>query len=122
MTDAIATVLQLEERRLRALVERDMTAADEIHAADYELINPGGIVRSRSAYLEDVASKRLDYVVFEPVTPIAVRGSADLIVLRYVARIAVADEVEFRAWHTDHYEKRDEQWVAVWSQATRIRD
>ncbi|AKU17882.1 nuclear transport factor 2 family protein [Luteipulveratus mongoliensis] len=126
MTDDVAEVLQLEKRRLRALVERDMSVADRIHAADYELISPGGRTHTKDAYLADVASKRLEYLVFEPTTPIAVRESAGLIVLRYAARIrlsiGVADEVEFRAWHTDHYEKRDGEWVVVWSQATQISD
>jgi len=53
-----------------------------------------------------VASKRLEYLTFEPTSSIAVRATPDLIVLRYKARIrlsvGVADEVELSAWHTDH--------------------
>ncbi len=101
-----------------------MVVAERIHAADYELVTPGGNTRTKAAYLNDVASKRLEYLAFEPTSSIAVRATPDLIVLRYVARIrlcvGVADEVELSAWHTDHYEKRDGTWAVVWSQATEI--
>ena len=34
--------------------------------------------------------------------------------------MGIADEVEFRAWHTDHYERHDDRWqVVVWSQSER---
>ncbi|HYO20451.1 MAG TPA: nuclear transport factor 2 family protein [Dermatophilaceae bacterium] len=124
MTDDIAEILQLERTRLRALVGRDMAVADQIHAVDYELITPNGNTLSKARYLSDVASRRLEYLAFEPASPIAVRATSDLIVLRYVARIrlsvGVADELELRVWHTDHCEKREGTWVVVWSQATEI--
>lgn len=103
-----------------------MAVAEQIHAADYELITPNGTIRTKVTYLSDVASKRLEYLTFEPASPIAVpvRATPDLIVLRYIARIrlsvGIADEVELRAWHTDHYEKREGGWAVVWSQATEI--
>ena len=124
MRDDVAEVLELERSRLRSLVERDMVVAERIHAADYELITPGGQARTKATYLGDVASKRLEYLTFEPTSSIAVRATPDLIVLRYKARIrlsvGVADEVELSAWHTDHYDKRDGNWTVVWSQATEI--
>ena len=124
MNDDVAEVLGLERSRLRSLVERDMAVADRIHADDYELITPAGQTHTKATYLGDVASKRLEYLDFEPSSSISVRASPDLIVLRYIARIrlsvGVADEVELSAWHTDHYEKRDGTWTVVWSQATEI--
>ena len=124
MNDDVAEVLELERSRLRSLVERDMAVADRIHADDYELITPAGQTHTKATYLGDVASKRLEYLDFEPSSSISVRASPDLIVLRYIARIrlsvGVADEVELSAWHTDHYEKRAGTWTVVWSQATEI--
>jgi hypothetical protein len=124
MTDDVTEVLELERTRLRSLVERDMVVADRIHATDYQLVTPAGKTRTKLTYLDDVASKRLEYLAFEPTSSIAVRATPDLIVLRYVAHIrlsvGVADEVELSAWHTDHYEKRDGRWTVVWSQATEI--
>jgi len=102
-----------------------MAVAERIHADDYELITPAGLTHTKATYLGDVASKRLEYLAFEPTSPMSVRASQDLVVLRYRALIrlsvGVADEVELSAWHTDHYEKRDGRWTVVWSQATEIR-
>ncbi len=126
MNDDVSTVLALEQDRLRSLVDRDMSTAERLHHADYELISPAGQRHTRSAYLDNVASKRLEYLAFEQTTPVTVRATPDLIVLRYIALIrlsvGIAGQVELRAWHTDHYERRDGRWQAVWSQATRISD
>lgn len=125
MGDSEAEVLSLERSRLQSLAERDMVVAERLHAEDYQLITPAGTTLTKATYLADVASKRLEYLAFEPTSPIAVRAVPGLVVLRYVAGIrlsvGVADELEINAWHTDHYEKRDGVWVAVWSQATEIR-
>ena len=52
------------------------------------------------------------------------RSSEGIVILRYIARIVlcvgVADESQFRARHTDLYEKRHGCLVVVWSQATTI--
>ena len=118
------TVVNIERERLRSLVDRDMAVAERLHASDYQLVTPDGSTRTRSSYLRDVESQRLEYLVFEPESDISVRSSGDLVILRYIARIVlsvgIADELEFRAWHTDVYENRDGRWVAVWSQATTI--
>ncbi|TFD69046.1 nuclear transport factor 2 family protein [Cryobacterium sp. Hb1] len=68
-----ATVVNLERERLRALVERDMVVAERLHAPDYQLVTPNGSTRTKSAYLSDVESKRLEYHVFEPESEISVR-------------------------------------------------
>lgn len=119
-----ATVVNIERQRLRSLVERDMAVAERLHASDYQLVTPNGTTRTKSSYLSDVESKRLEYLVFEPQSEISVRSSGNLVILRYIARIVlsvgIADELEFRAWHTDVYEYQDGHWRAVWSQATTI--
>jgi hypothetical protein len=97
MTDDVAEVLELERSRLRSLVERDMVVAEQVHAVDYELITPGGHTRTKATYLSDVASKRLEYLAFEPASSIAVRATPDLIVLRYIARIRLGSESPMRS-------------------------
>ena len=44
--------MRLEERRTRALVDRDMACVEEMHAPDYELVTPAGRILSRASYLE----------------------------------------------------------------------
>jgi hypothetical protein len=45
---------RLERERTRALVERDLAAIERLHAPEYQLITPAGIVFSRQAYLEAI--------------------------------------------------------------------
>jgi ketosteroid isomerase-like protein len=119
-----ADILDLERRRLAALVARDMSTADALHADDYELITPGGRPMTKAEYLGGVERRELDYRVFEAVSPERVLLGAVIAVVRYQARIAIDwegghDEGTF--WHTDIWARRPSGWQAVWSHATRIR-
>jgi hypothetical protein len=116
---------QTEHRRLAALVAKDGPVARSLHAPDYELITPGGGRLSGEHYLDGVLSGELDYRVFEADGEIRVRVHGGVAILRYVAAIEMrmADRTDAdRFWHTDVYELRDGRWLAVWSQATRIKD
>jgi hypothetical protein len=122
--DAESALVEVERRRLRALVDADHATALELHAPDYQLITPGGATYSRDEYLGDIASGAIDYRVFEPASEVAVKLFADAGVVRYQARIDIrfgtggADGGLF--WHTDVYRRTDGRWQAVWSQATEI--
>jgi hypothetical protein len=120
MPDA-AVMRDTERRRLRSLVEADYEAADALHADDYQLITPAGDALTKQEYLRRVVSRDLHYLIFEPVSEIAVWGSAEVAAVRYTARISLAGPGEpFTCWHTDCYQMRDGRWQAVWSQATAI--
>ena len=111
-----------ERQRLGALVEANMELADQLHADDFQLINPFGGASSKDQYLNSVASGQVNYRLWEP-GEIWVRIYGDAAIIRYQAQIQVivggnADGGRF--WHTDSYEKRDGRWRVVWSQATRI--
>ena len=124
MDNGILAVLRdTERRRLAALVDRDMDAAEALHADDYALITPGGAVLSKSEYLMGIRSGALRYLVFEPDGEIAVRVWDTAAGVRYQVIIDIDWEGGHdsgRFWHTDIYELRDGRWQAVWSQATRI--
>lgn len=114
-----------EARRLRSLVAADLPVARTLHAEDYQLVNPAGFILSKQEYLEGIATGQLDYRVFEAVSDVAVLIGADLACVRYQARI----EIDFVAgsdsgvfWHTDVYRRNGEDWLAVWSQATRMSE
>ena len=116
-------IRNIERTRLRALVNADMTAAEPLHAPDFQLITPIGAVLSKAEYLGAVAGGHIEYLLWEP-GEIAVRLYAASAVIRYRARL----EVVFGGtrvppgeyWHTDAYEVRDGQWMVVWSQATAL--
>lgn len=124
-TTATTELLRETERtRLRALVAADLDRANELHAADFQLITPIGAALSKDQYLGAIASGQIRYLAWEP-GDITVRLYGDAAVLRYRAQL----EVVFGGyavplsdyWHTDIYERRDGQWMVVWSQATSIR-
>jgi hypothetical protein len=118
------TIRAIERQRLRALVEANMNIADQLHADDFQLIDPGGGVSSKAEYLGRIASGFLKYVVWEA-EAIAVRICGEMAVIRYHSRLAISvggAEAELqRYWHMDTYEKRSGRWQVVWSQATRIQ-
>ena len=116
----VTLLTDLERRRLRALATADIVAAAPLHAADYWLITPNGSEMTRDDYLGAIESGQLRYHKFEPVSEMAVLGDADVVVLRYQARISFDDGPGITCWHTDCYRLRDGTWQVVWSQATTI--
>lgn len=120
MSSAATLLPDIERRRLRALAGADTVTATPLHADDYQLITPNGTEMSKADYLGAIASGRLRYQVFEPVSEMAVLGGAEIAVVRYRARISFDDGPGITCWHTDCYRFADGTWQVVWSQATAI--
>jgi hypothetical protein len=124
LTSEVDLVRATERARLRALVSADIVQARQLHAPDFQLITPIGAALSKEEYLGVIASGQIRYLTWEP-ADIAVRLYDSVAVIRYRAQL----EVVFSGhkiplsdyWHTDTYERRDGQWMVVWSQATSIR-
>lgn len=122
-----------ERARLSALVSADTDVASPLHADDFQLITPAGTTVTKEQYLGDIASGRLQYLVWEPDTEIAVRFYGKAAVIRYRSRLDVYLTANHEPrevgkpgilrtyWHTDAYEQRGGRWQVVWSQATEIR-
>lgn len=115
----------IERGRLRSLVSKDMEAAGALHADDFQLITPGGGEYSKERYLGEVGSGEVNYLIWEPISPIDVRLYGTAAVLRYRAQIEGimgGQHIDLdQYWHTDVYEQRDGRWQVVWSHATRIK-
>ncbi|WP_460065317.1 nuclear transport factor 2 family protein [Streptomyces sp. YKOK-I1] len=122
--DVAEQIREVERARLRALVAGDVTAAYDLHAADFQLVTPIGALLSRNDYLEAIATGGISYVDWEPGS-IDVRVYENAAVIRYQATLEVVfgGRAVPRAtyWHTDSYENIKGQWRVVWSQATEIR-
>ncbi len=123
ITDANA-FRELEQSRLRALVERNMDLARQLHAVDFQLITPTGHQYVRDQYLDEIETGELKYAAWDP-EEMEVRMHASMAMLRYRARLEVDSGTGqasiFHCWHTDSYELIDGLWQVVWSQATAIR-
>ena len=120
--DEADALRQLERARLRALVEADVQQARDLHAQQFQLVNPRGETLTKDEYLGGIESGRLDYLLWEPVSDIAVRMHGDAAAIRYRSRLEIVVDgqrvPEAQYWHTDFYERHAGQWQAVWSQAT----
>ncbi|MBY5396090.1 nuclear transport factor 2 family protein [Rhizobium leguminosarum] len=115
---------ETEHARLRALINADIVRAQQLHAPDFQLITPIGATLSKEEYLGAIASGQIKYLIWEP-ADIAVRLYDGVAVLRYRAQLEVVFGGHTVAlndyWHTDTYERHDERWMVVWSQATAIK-
>jgi Domain of unknown function (DUF4440) len=114
----------LERIRLHALVVADTATARKLIAPDFQLIDPGGGTSTRDEYMDAVGAGIIDYHVFAPVSPIAVRLSGDSAALRYQVRfdLVVGGDlhVAHQGWITEVWERRHGSWQIVWEQATAI--
>ncbi len=132
MTDEASSTLEgpeveqvrtTERERLRALVAGNMDVARDLHADDFQLINPHGGTLSKEQYLGGIARGEIKYLMWEPAPTIDVRLYGPVAIIRYQAHLEVVGPWQKEAlhcWHTDYYEKRNGRWQVVWSQATAI--
>ena len=115
---------ETERERLRALVAADVTRARQLHADDFQLINPLGGVLSKEEYLGAIGSGVVNYLFWEA-DAIAVRVYGDVAIVRYQSQLEIVVQGNHiprqRYWHTDVYERREGQWQVVWSHATGIQ-
>jgi hypothetical protein len=114
----------IEKTRLRALVNADTATARKLIAPDFQLINPGGGTSGRDDYMDAIKAGVIDYLVFEPSSPITVRLSGDSAALRYQVSFDLIvggdTHVTHQGWITALYERRHGRWQIVWEQATAI--
>jgi hypothetical protein len=116
-------IWNVEQQRLRALVNADMVTARRIHADDFQLFSrPSGGVYSKERYMREIESGLTDYRIWDP-GEITVRLYGDAAVIRYADVGFEVFQKGALAWsgivrHTDLEEKRNGQWQVVWSQAS----
>ena len=110
-----------EHERLRALVAGDVRRAAQLHADDFQLINPLGGALSKEQYLGGISSGQIDYLYWEP-EAIEVRMYGDAAMIRYRSELEIVVQGHHiprqRYWHTDLYERQGAEWRVVWSHAT----
>jgi len=112
-----------EQARLHALVEADVTVARRLSSDDFQVINPAGGVLGLEESLAAVASGDIDYLVFEPASPIVVRLYGPIAVIRFQANfdlVVFGLRFTHQAWITELYERQRGDWKSVWEHATAI--
>jgi len=122
--NAVSYPSKVERSRLKALVDRDMELAWQLHAPDFQLITPSGRSFTRDRYLSKIEEGVLRYLRWEP-GPMDVRVHAETALVRYQATLELdsgdGHGTPFQCWHIDSYELNGTLWQVVWSQATAIK-
>ncbi len=113
---------ELETQRLAAAVAGNAEVLDALHASDFALCTPSGDIWSRQHYLDGLVDGTINYLRFEPVTPIEVVVDRRLAVLRYRSAIDISlgggNPGHLECWHLDVYQREGASWRCRWSQAT----
>jgi ketosteroid isomerase-like protein len=123
VTSSAADQVRAAERALmRATVDADATAAAQVLADDFQLINPLGQPQTREDYLATLAGV-IDFLTWKPVSEIEVRLYGDAAVARFESAfdlVAFGERLTHRAWHTDVFERRHGRWQLVRAQTTAV--
>ena len=108
-------IRETELARIEALTLNDMEKARPLHANDFRLEAPNGDTFTKEAYLDAVGSGRLDYVLWEPLSPIEVTIRGDEADVRYRSRIGFAGTGggTTEQTHNDTYALREGKWLIV---------
>jgi hypothetical protein len=112
-----------ERTRLHALVAADVTLARSLMADDAQVVNPLGGTLEPDDYMAALASGDIDYLVFEPTSPIVVRLHGGSAALRFQVSfdlVVFGRHLTHAAWLTELYERQHGRWQLVWEQATAI--
>ena len=117
-------VRQTELTRIKALVDKDIEVAQQLHTDGFQLINPSGMLQTKEDYIGGLASGIFYYKKWAP-SDIEVRMYGNAAVLRYKSQLQAIvmnqDLGETPHWHTNLYEKNDGRWQIVWSHTSIIQ-
>ena len=120
----VRTLQQIERQRLAALVDADMEVIERLHAEDFALVPPPGVVLTRAELADLIRTGGLDYRAFDPISDIDVRVHGTAATLWYSSKIDVVTaglgQAVHETWHLMLYEQRGGQWQAVREQATAV--
>jgi uncharacterized protein (TIGR02246 family) len=122
MTDAAAEIRELEDRRYKAMIDKDLATLDEIFADELSYTHSNTLVDTKQSYLEAIEKRMFDYRD-------AKRLEEDIVVFGDAARItghaqlhvvAGKRDVHLNARFTILYVRQDGRWrFAAW-QSTPI--
>lgn len=118
-----AHMRQVETQRLAAILDQDRQLLDALHTDDFLLCTPSGTVWTKQHYIDGLVDGSINYLRFQPTTPLEVIVDAQLAVVRYRSHIEISlDDAapgHLECWHLDVYQRHgSDTWRCRWSQAT----
>ena len=119
-TPAEQAVRQVEDRRVKAMIDDDFAALDAILADDLTYAHSSGALDTKASYLEALKSGKTKYLTFDR-TPSVVRLYGDTAVVTGAATLSLRGQAApFSLRYTLVYVRRDGQWRMVAWQSTRL--
>ena len=119
-TPAEQAVRQVEDRRVKAIIDDDFAALDVILADDLTYAHSSGVLDTKASYLEALKSGKTKYLTFDR-TPSVVRLYGDTAVITGTATLSLRGQAApFSLRYTLVYVRRDGQWRMVAWQSTRL--
>jgi hypothetical protein len=115
-------ILDLETRRIAAMVNRDVAFLDDILADDMTYVHSGGRRDTKASFLAMIGSPETTYLGID-YTNAEVRDCGDAQVVRGVCQIRLrrptGEELSYPVWFVNVYARRNGNWQMVAWQATR---
>lgn len=115
-------VLDRERQRFAAMVRKDAAFLNQVLADDLVYTHSSGNVDTKTSFIDSVTSGRLTYEAAVPES-LEVRFFGEVAVLTGTAQIRVRVQgkpLELRVRFTDVYVRRQDNWLMVVWQATRL--
>jgi len=117
-----AKILQLENRRIQAMVKADTEELNQVLADDLTYTHSSGQVDSKSQLVESLKSGARKYQAIEP-EDVKVRVYRDAAIVTGRARlktVSKGQESNFQVRFTDIYANKGGRWQMVAWQSTRL--
>jgi ketosteroid isomerase-like protein len=118
-----AMILDLEARRIRAMVEKDVSALAPLLADDLSYVHSGGRIDDKPAFLELIARTDRRYIDVTYTSSEVVPCGPDVAIVRGIARLTLGrpegETVIYSVFVSVVYHKREEGWQLVVWHATR---
>jgi ketosteroid isomerase-like protein len=113
-------VRQVEDRRIKALIDDDFATLDAVLADDLTYGHSNGVVDTKASYMETLRSGKTKYQTIERL-PSVVRVYGDTAIVTGTATVGLRGQAApFTLRYTLAYVMRDGQWRMVAWQSTRL--
>jgi hypothetical protein len=113
-------VRQVEDRRIKAMIDDDFATLDAILADDLTYGHSSGLADTKAAYLEALRSGKTKYLTFDR-APSVVRIYGNTAIITGTATLSLRGQAApFTLRYTLAYVMREGQWRMVAWQSTRL--
>ena len=113
-------VRQVEDRRIKAMIDDDLATLEAILADDLTYGHSSGVVDTKAAYLEALRTGKTKYLTFDR-APSVVRVYGNTAIITGTATLSLRGQTApFSLRYTLAYVMREGQWRMVAWQSTRL--